>query len=127
MCAASMPKMQAQETVGDSIYTSPKIRPEFPGGMGSFYKFFIKNYVIPPADYDLAGRVIISFVVEKNGTLSNFKVLVDPGGGLAKAAVETLMKSPLWTAGTNDNGEPVRVLYTLPINVGREMPPERKG
>lgn len=92
-------------------------QPEFPGGTQAFYvqisqKFVVKQ-AIPEGDY----KVNISFVIEKNGTLSNIKALDDPGYGFSDQVVKAFSSlTQKWTPGQID-GRPVRTSYNLPFSI----------
>jgi len=90
--------------------------PEFPGGIQKFYEYVSKNFRVPEEN---TGRVqvIVSFVVEKDGGLTDVKVLRNPGYGLDKEAIRVLkgLKTK-WSPGIY-KGQKVRTLYTLPIVV----------
>jgi protein TonB len=98
------------------IYVAVEVKPEFPGGIQKFYDFVKKEYRSPNVDRDLKGNVIVEFVVEKDGSLTDIKVLRDIGHGTGAEAIRTLKKSRKWNPGIQ-NGVPVRVRYTLPIAV----------
>lgn len=103
----------------NSIYSSEKLstQPEFPGGMGAFYQQVNTNFNIPEMDQDLIAKIHVGFVVEKDGTLSDIKVLKDPGHGLGDEAVRVLTSiKDKWVPGTLD-GKPIRASYTLPITI----------
>ncbi|MGI4020793.1 MAG: energy transducer TonB [Janthinobacterium lividum] len=91
--------------------------PAFPGGEAAFGKYLSNTIRYPPVakENNTQGRVIVSFVVEKDGNLTDIKVLRDIGGGCGPEAIRVLQKSPKWTPGIQ-NGKPVRVAYTMPIN-----------
>lgn len=89
------------------------VRPEYKGGMSQFYDFVDKNFVIP-AKEGLKGKVYVEFIVEKNGLLSNLKIIKDIGYGTDLEALRILQKSPKWNVGLK-NGQPVRTKYLLPI------------
>jgi protein TonB len=89
--------------------------PEFPGGMEKFYKFVGNNYQAPEEE-GLKGKVYVTFVVEKDGSLTDIKVLRDIGYGTGKEAIRVLNKCPKWIPG-EQNGKKVRVLYSLPITI----------
>ena len=92
-----------------------EVKPDFPGGMEKFYKFVGNNYQTPEED-GLKGKVYVTFVVEKDGSLTDIKVLRDIGYGTGKEAIRVLNKCPRWTPG-EQNGKKVRVLYSLPITI----------
>lgn len=102
----------------EQVYTTVSIEqmPDFPGGMAKFYSHVSKNYNYPAAarEKGVSGRVIVSFIIEKDGSLTDIKVLRDLGMGTGEEAVRLLKKSPKWKAGMQ-NGRSVRVQYTLPI------------
>ena len=80
-------------------------------------KFLKKNLRYPDQaiDAEKSGRVLISFVVEKDGTLTDIKILRGPGYGMDEEALRVVKKAPAWTPGIQ-RGKPVRVAFTLPIN-----------
>ena len=92
-----------------------EVKPDFPGGIEKFYKFVAKNYQTPEEE-GLKGKVFVSFVVEKDGSLTDIKVIRDIGFGTGKEAIRVLKSCPKWTPG-EQNGKKVRVLYSLPINI----------
>jgi protein TonB len=92
-----------------------EVKPDFPGGMEKFYKFVGNNYQTPEED-GLKGKVYVTFVVEKDGSLTDIKVIRDIGFGTGKEALRVLNKCPRWTPG-EQNGKKVRVLYSLPITI----------
>ena len=92
-----------------------EVKPEFPGGMDKFYGYVAKNYRAPEEE-GLKGKVYVTFVVEKDGSLTDIKVLRDIGYGTGKEAIRVLTKCTKWNPGIQ-NGKPVRVLYSLPITI----------
>src|SRR5690606_42008234 len=97
------------------VYTKPENRPECEGGLQAFYEYIKKNSKLPEVEEDVKGNVITSFVVEKDGSLSDSKVLSDPIF-IEKAIIALLEAGPKWKTGIQD-GKPVRVEYTLQIAV----------
>jgi protein TonB len=91
-----------------------QVQPEFPGGMEKFYKFVEKFQV--PEEEGLKGKVFVTFVVEKDGSLTDIKVIRDIGYGTGKEAIRVLKSCPKWNAG-EQNGKKVRVQYSLPITI----------
>ena len=102
-------------------FASIEVSPSFPGGMDKFYGYVSKNYNYPAAarENGVSGRIIMQFVVEKDGSLTDIKVLRDLGMGTGDEAIRMLKKAPKWTPGVQ-NGRPVRVQYTLPIMLNLE-------
>jgi len=98
------------------IFTSVEKVPEFPGGLQLFGEFLGRNVHYPTAmrENNIQGRVLLSFVVEKNGALSDIKVVKDIAGGAGEEAMRVLKLSPKWDPGIQ-NGHPVRVAYCVPI------------
>lgn len=101
----------------NNIYSNAgiEVKPEFPGGMAKFYKYVGNNYRSPEEE-GLAGKVYVTFVVEKDGSLTDIKVVRDIGFGTGKEAIRVLKSCPKWNPG-EQNGKKVRVLYSLPINI----------
>ena len=64
---------------------------------------------------NITGRVLLKFVVEKDGTLTNIQVLQSPDKSLADEAIRVLKTSPRWEPGKQRN-QSVRVFYTLPVD-----------
>ncbi len=91
--------------------------PEYPGGIKKFYEYVGNHFDKPEIDNVETVTVIVMFVIEKDGSMTDIRVARDPGYGMAKEAIRTLksMKTK-WTAGIK-NGQPVRTAYTLPITV----------
>ncbi|MFA6944500.1 MAG: TonB family protein [Pedobacter sp.] len=109
---------EAEVTEDNSIkdFASVEVLPEFQGGMAGWGKYLQKNLKYPPMarENNITGRVIMSFVVEKNGQLTDIKVLRGIGGGCDEEAIRVLKNAPTWKPGIQ-NGRPVRVAYTMPI------------
>ena len=92
-----------------------EVKPDFPGGMDKFNAFVAKNYQAPEEE-GLKGKVYVTFVVEKDGSLTDIKVLRDIGYGTGKEAIRVLNKCPKWTPG-EQNGKKVRCTFSLPISI----------
>lgn len=104
-------------TEDDPIFVTVEKEPEFKGGIAEFYRFLSKNiqYTDAMLKKNVQGKVFISLTVEKDGSLSDLKAVRDIGGGAADEAIRVLKLSPNWEPGYQ-NGQTVRVRYTLPIN-----------
>lgn len=110
---------QAAIVEDNTVYENISIeaQPAFPGGMDKFYAYLRKSVKYPPvaAENNIQGKVFLSFVVEKNGELTDIKVDRKLGGGTDEEAIRVLKASPRWTPGIQ-NGNPVRVKYNIPIS-----------
>lgn len=102
----------------EAIFVSVEVQPEPPGGMAAFRKWIAENYVYPQAatEAGIKGTVHVTFVVEKDGSLTDIKVVRDLSYGTGQAAVNMLKKAKKWSPGIQ-NGRPVRVQYSLPIRL----------
>ena len=105
------------DSSGYEMIPALQVNPTFKGGDTAFAKFLKQNIQYPKVakDNNISGKVYISFIIEKDGTLTNFKILRNPGCGMAEEALRVMKLSPAWIPGTQ-NGIPVRVGYTVPIN-----------
>jgi TonB family protein len=97
-------------------YNEPETMPNYPTGLANFYKFIGSKYRYPSeaSKRGVSGRVLITFVVEKDGSLVDFKVIKDLGYGTGEQAIAVLKKSSKWHPG-KQHGVPVRVQFTLPL------------
>jgi protein TonB len=106
-----------EEIVTDStVFTIAEKMPEFPGGDIAAYLF--KNMQLPlvsRSENHIGGRVICQFVVEKDGSITNVRVVRSVDPGLDKEAIRVISSMPKWIPGEQD-GKKVRVRYTLPVN-----------
>lgn len=100
------------------------VHPKFP--KGSFQTEVFKYLVIPTIDKDVSVKVLVHFVIEKDGTISNIKCENDPGYGFC-LAVEKAVKAVTtrWKPGYS-KGSPVRVKYVLPISISIKSPEQDK-
>jgi protein TonB len=104
------------EEAKPQIFTYVEQMPEFPGGLTELTKFLSKNLRYPPAarENGIEGRVVLQFVVDESGKISDIQVLRDIGGGTAEEAERVVRMMPPWKAG-KQNGNPVKVYYKLPV------------
>jgi TonB family protein len=79
-------------------------------------EYITKNLVYPSEakKNKIEGRVFVSFIVEKDGSITNVKVLRGLGSGCDEEAIRIVEKMPNWTPGSN-SGKPINVKFTLPI------------
>ena len=91
--------------------------PEFPGGIQKFYNYVGNNFEKPDTDEIITFKVYVSFVIERDGSMTDIKVIKDPGYGMGKEAIRVLKSlKTKWTPGII-NSKPVRTAYNLPIVV----------
>ncbi|WP_026727728.1 energy transducer TonB [Flavobacterium denitrificans] len=91
--------------------------PGFPGGMDKFYSYVGNNFKRPELDAEMTLKVYVSFVIEKDGSITDIMVQKDPGYGMGKEAIRVLKSlKTKWTPGIL-NGKPVRTAYNLPITI----------
>lgn len=100
----------------DEVFLIVEDQPEPPGGMAEFYKQIGKTLEYPKQArrMGIEGRVFVQFVVDKDGSLGDIKVVKGIGSGCDEAAVEALKKMPKWKPG-KQRGRPVKVRMSLPI------------
>jgi len=110
--------MECAKEENDPIFDSAEIVPEPPGGMAQFMQWVVKNYRYPKAAIDAkaTGTMQIAVVVERDGMLSDIRILKDLNYGTGDAAIEVLKNSPKWRPAIQ-NGRPVRFRYTIPIKL----------
>jgi protein TonB len=90
--------------------------PQFPGGEVEMYKFIRENLKYPTraSEAGVQGKVILNFVVGKDGKITSIKVVRGIGFGCDEEAIRVLQKMPLWNPGKM-GGRPVPVYFTFPI------------
>lgn len=113
-----MPAYQRYETESSAerIYYAVEDEPEFPGGTKALMDFVSQNLIYPTyaANEGIQGRVSLSFVVERDGTITNIEVMRSPSYQLSEEAVRIVKAMPRWHPGRN-HGEAVRVKYLMPV------------
>jgi hypothetical protein len=109
--------IKVKSTDENAVYNTAGLteKPEFQGGMELFYKFVGENFRAPEKE-GLKGRVYVTFIVEKDGSITDVKTIRDIGYGTGEEAIRVLNICPKWTPGKIID-EPVRTLYSLPITI----------
>jgi protein TonB len=104
-----------EEFVEEEIFTIVQDMPSFPGGDQAMLSYLGKNIKYPTLakESGIQGTVYVTFVVEKDGSVSNVKVLRGIGGGCDEEAIRVVKSMPKWTPG-KQRGKPVKVQYNLP-------------
>lgn len=103
---------------GEQVFLSCDEMPTFQGGDLSKFRNWVQSNVKYPQialENGIQGNVVIKFIVEKDGSVSDIQILQSPDKTLSDAAVSGLQRAPKWKPGKEQN-EPVRVSYVLPVS-----------
>lgn len=105
----------AQNTDSDA-YAVVDVAPEYVGGQTAMIEFLWKNLQYPAEamEKNVQGTVYVSFIVEKDGSISNVVLKRDIGSGCGEEAVRVVKMMPKWTPG-KQNGKEVRTQFILPV------------
>ncbi len=110
--------VEEEEVEDDQPFLRAETMPSFQGGdLNTFRKWVQDNVRFPQIALEngIQGRVTLTFVIEKDGRLTNIQVLQTPDRSLSEEAIRVLSKSPKWSPGKQRN-QTVRVKYTLPVD-----------
>lgn len=108
-----------EESYTDKVYKESKLdkKPEFPGGINELNKYVMYNFRIPEIGKSGNYDIKVSFVIETDGTMTNFEVVKDPGFEMGKEAIKVLSSvKKKWSPGIKKK-EAVRSLFILPIYI----------
>lgn len=109
---------EKKEEPEDILYTETDISqsPEYPGGEEELMTYLSNNIKYPTraVSSETEGRVVLGFVVDKNGNIDEIKILKGIGDGCDEEAIRVVNQMPKWKPGKN-NGKPVNVYFNLPI------------
>ena len=110
------PVVETEKVDEDIIVTYVEIMPEFPGGTTELMKYLSSNIKYPTISQEMgsAGRVIVQFVVNRDGSIANPTVVRGVDAYLDKEAIRVISSMPKWKPGVQ-NGKAVRVKYTVPV------------
>ena len=106
------------QSQNDLVFGPVDVMPEFPGGQRALFQFLSDNVKYPPLSVqrEEEGRVIVEFIVEKNGSVDSVAVARSSGyDALDREAMRVVGLMPKWSPGKM-RGETVRVKYTMPVN-----------
>ena len=108
--------MVKEEVVEEEVLKVVEVMPVFPGGAGKMKEYIAKNIVYPTyaIENGIQGRVFVTFVVERDGSISNVKVRRGIGFGCDEEAIRVIQSMPKWKP-ARQRGETVRCSYTIPI------------
>lgn len=106
------------------VYDVVEQMPSFPGGPNAMMEFISRTitYPVSALKQNLQGRVVVSFIVERDGSLSNAKVVKSVAPDMDKEALRVVKKMPRWIPG-QQNGCKVRVKYTIPVTFRLDKQP----
>lgn len=109
-------KKEEKKEEPEKIFTSVEQNPEFPGGQAALLKYLNSHIQYPPqaAENGKEGKVVVQFVVEKDGHVGEVKVVRSVDKDLDREAVRVCKSLPKFTPG-RQNSQPVRVWFTLPV------------
>ena len=109
---------QKDTTTDDKVYEVCEQMPTYEGGDAALMKYIGENLKYPEEakERGLQGRVVVGFIIEKDGSLTNFKVLRAVDRALDAEALRVVKGMPKWIPG-RQNGQCVRVRYLLPIYI----------
>ncbi|MCR4811432.1 MAG: energy transducer TonB [Bacteroidales bacterium] len=108
---------EVEEEVEEEIVIIPDVNPEFAGGEAKLYEYLGENIRYPDIARDggITGKVLVKFVVEKDGSITNISVMRDIGGGCGEEAKRVVRGMPKWKPG-KVGGRTVRSQFILPIS-----------
>ena len=114
--SASASSAPVKASASDEVFVVVESQPEFPGGNVALMKWLSDNikYPMVAQENGIQGRIIVNFIVEKDGSLSDVQVVRSIDPALDKEAVRVVETMPKWKPGVQ-RGERVRVRYTLPV------------
>ena len=104
------------DTTKNVVYDVTETMPQFPGGQGVMMKYLAANIKYPASAVKAKkqGRVIVAFVIQKDGSVTNARIVKSVDPELDAEALRIVKAMPNWTPGTQD-GKPVNVRYTIPV------------
>lgn len=105
----------------NAIFTAVEHEPEFKGGIQAFYAYLTHtiHYPVKAKEHNIQGKVFVSFIVEKDGSLSDIKIARGVSEDLDAETIRVMKGSPNWIPGTQ-NGKAVRVIYVMPLSFALE-------
>ena len=133
--SSSAQKVEGQPVINSSsevkftepVFTMVEKMPSYPGGDEARIKFLVENVKYPPEAMKkgIQGKVFVTFIVRKNGAITDVKVLRGIGGGCDEEAVRVIKLMPKWIPGEQE-GKPVDVQFNLPLKFALDCKGEKK-
>ncbi|MCF8343163.1 MAG: energy transducer TonB [Bacteroidales bacterium] len=114
-------------SIDEDVFVVVEQMPEFPGGDEAMYKYIADTISYPEKakKLGLQGRVFVTFVVERDGSINQARILRGIGGGCDEEALRVVQDMPKWKPGIQ-RGKPVRVQYNLPIKFTLSAPNDKE-
>ena len=114
--AVATPPPAPKEEVTQKVFDVVEVMPSFPGGQGALIQYLNSHvkYPVVAQENGIQGRVTISFVVERDGSITDVKVARSVDPSLDKEAARVVSSMPRWTPG-KQNGSAVRVKFNVPV------------
>lgn len=109
--------VEEEPEIDDTPFMVVEDMPEFPGGTAALLEYLKKNIKYPAIcrENNIQGRVLVSFIVNKDGSIVDAEVVKNVNPSLDKEALRVISGMPKWKPGSQ-RGKPVRVKYTVPVN-----------
>lgn len=109
--------MEARNANGDKVYDVVEVMPEYPGGMQALFEYMGTNVKYPKEaeKQKIEGQVVVGFIVEKDGSISEIHTMTPVHPLLDKEAERLVAGMPKWKAGL-EKGKPVRVSFAIPVS-----------
>lgn len=127
-CLQSLAQQPAHQEIYQEFEVSKNA--EFPGGVEAFRKMLQENLTYPKEakEKNVEGKSILSFVIDKDGTIGNVKILKRLGSGCDEAAINAILatKHIKWSPALNTEGKAVKVRKTIPIDFKIPKSEEKK-
>lgn len=117
------PTITSPDIPGDVVFEVVEVMPEFPGGQQGLLDFLIRNILYPETAkaQRTQGRVIVQFIVEPDGSITNTAVLRSVDAALDREALRVISTMPKWSPG-KQRGVAVRTKYTVPVTFRLDTP-----
>lgn len=119
---APIPSTPVSAADSNKVFTSVEQEPIPLGGVQGFYKYLAQNIRYPDdaKKKNIQGKVFLTFIVEKDGSITDVKVLRGVSPDIDAEAVRVISNSPKWNPGLL-NGKPVRVQYVVPLSFALQV------
>jgi len=108
--------LENSEADNSPVFTIVEEMPSFPGGENERNRFLAMNIIYPQAAFltGIQGTVYVQFIIDRNGSVTDVKVLKGIGGGCDEEAMRVVKMMPKWKPG-KQNGKPIRVIFNMPV------------